>query len=157
MNARFSRLIKIFVLALCACSPWAARAASPADEAAIRAVLSATWDKPEQRLSVAPIVVLGGHAIAGWTQGERGGRALLARSSSGKWEVTACGGDGLKEAKNLTLAGIPAATADGLAKALRQAEAKEPADRLARFSTFDALVRMDATGHDGHTASGTKQ
>jgi hypothetical protein len=124
----------------------AAHAAEPAkEEASIRHVLMATFDKPEARLIVDPVVVVGTHAVAGWAQGERGGRALLMRHGAG-WHITLCAGDGLKEAKVLREAGISQADADALAKGLATAEAKLPAIHLAKFSTFDGVVRMDANG-----------
>jgi hypothetical protein len=47
------------------------------------------FDTPENPLSVEPVVVLGDNAIAGWVQGERGGRALLWRVD-GQWEIRLC-------------------------------------------------------------------
>ncbi|MFZ2989288.1 copper uptake system-associated protein [Ideonella sp.] len=123
---------------------WAADAT--ADQAAIREVLMRTFDKPEARLRVAPVVVEGDHSVAGWVQGERGGRALLRRHG-GKWQVTLCAGDGLKDAKVLHEAGITPAAASALAKGLAAAESKLPAAQRAKFSTFDGVVRMDAGGH----------
>ena len=131
-------------------------AATPASDAAIRKLMMATWDKPESRLDVAPVVIAGDWAIAGWTQGDRGGRALMLRSKHGDWSVLACGGDGLKEAKALALTGMSEPTARTLAALLAKAEARLPASRLAKFSTFDGLVRMDAAGHHPPAASGAK-
>jgi hypothetical protein len=116
-----------------------------ADQTSIRRVLMTTFDKPEARLSVDPVVVVGAHAVAGWTQGERGGRALLLRHGTG-WRITLCAGDGLQQAKTLRDAGIPPSDADALAKGLAIAEGKLPAAQRAKFSTFDGVVRMDATG-----------
>lgn len=116
-----------------------------ADQASIRRVLMTTFDKPEARLSVDPVVVIGDHAVAGWTQGERGGRALLLRHAT-EWRITLCAGDGLKQAKTLREAGIAPSDADALAKGLAIAEGKLPAAQRAKFSTFDGVVRMDATG-----------
>ena len=59
-----------------ACVIPSARAADSPDEAGIRQVLMTTFDKPEARMQVEPIVVQAEHAVAGWIQGERGGRAL---------------------------------------------------------------------------------
>ena len=64
------------------------------DAEAIRHVLMATFDKPEARLQVAPVVVVGRHALAGWAQGDRGGRAMLYQHG-GQWQVALCSGDGL--------------------------------------------------------------
>ena len=127
----------------CAASVQAAEPTN--EEASIRHVLMATFDKPEARLVVDPVVVVGVHAVAGWAQGERGGRALLMRHGT-EWRITLCAGDGLKQAKVLREAGISQADADVLAKGLATAEAKLPAAQRAKFSTFDGVVRMDANG-----------
>lgn len=128
------------------CAGLGATAAEPsADQAAIRHVLMSTFDKPEARLAVDPVVVVGKHAIAGWAQGERGGRALLMRHGT-EWQITLCAGDGLKHAQMLREAGISKADADALARDLASAEAKLPAAQRARFATFDGVVRMDANG-----------
>lgn len=128
-------------------SPLAAKAADSTDQAAIRKVMMHTWDKPAARLTVEPIVVLADHAIAGWTQAQGGGRALLARDSHGAWRVTLCAGDGLKDAKVLESVGMSAATARRMAEQLAKAEAAIPAQRRALFATFEGMVRMDASGN----------
>jgi hypothetical protein len=120
--------------------------AADADGDAIRHVLMSTFDKPEARLQVEPVVVVGNHALAGWAQGERGGRAMLYRHG-GHWQVALCSGDGLKQAGLLRESGIEAADADALVAALAAAEANLPAALLAKFSSFDGLLRMDAAGH----------
>lgn len=51
-----------------------------------------------------------------------------------------------KQAKTLREAGIAPSDADALAKGLAIAEGKLPAAQRAKFSTFDGVVRMDATG-----------
>ena len=48
--------------------------AQTADEAAISKLLHATFDRPEVPLTIAPVVVAGDHAIAGWIQADMGGR-----------------------------------------------------------------------------------
>ena len=85
--------------------PVLAYGVEPTDQEAIRKTMVATWDKPDARLQVGPVVVVSDRAIAGWTQGDRGGRALLGRDARGQWQVTACGGDGLREARILELTG----------------------------------------------------
>jgi hypothetical protein len=104
-----------------------------------------TFDRPDARLTVAPVVVAGGYAVAGWVQGERGGRALL-RSEHGKWRLVACAGDAFKEVAVLEQAGIPAPTARTLAQSLVSAEAKLPAAHVQKLSLFEGVVQMDATG-----------
>lgn len=132
--------------ALLACASLGAAAAdTSADQAAIRQVLMTSFDKPKARLAVDPVVVVGKHAIAGWAQGGRGGRALLLQHGT-EWRVTLCAGDGLKQASVLREAGISLADAQALAQNLAAAEARLPAAQRAKFSTFDGVVRMDATG-----------
>jgi len=116
------------------------------DQASIRRVLMTQFDKPEARLQVNPVVIAGDSAIASWSQGERGGRALLFREGR-EWRVAVCGGDGLTESKVLREAGVKRSIADELLRGLRVAEARLPASQRAKFSTFDGLVRIDAGGN----------
>jgi hypothetical protein len=138
-------------------APLAGAWAKPAaDEATIRALLMKAFDKPDARLTVAPVVVRGRYALAGWTQGVRGGRALLVRPDGGAWDISVCGGDNLLATDTLTLTGLPAAEAQALAQAMRQAEAGLPAATRARFASFDGLVRMASGQHPpghGHPAA----
>jgi hypothetical protein len=50
---------------------------SASDSEAIAAVMKGIWDTPGNALAVEPIVLSGDDGLAGWTQSERGGRALL--------------------------------------------------------------------------------
>ena len=113
--------------------------------AAIRKVLMGRFDKPDARLVVAPVVVRGRHAVAGWVQGERGGRALLRRER-GTWKLVACAGDAFKEAAELELAGITPADARSLAKSLAAAEAKLPGEQVRKLSLFEGVMPMDTEG-----------
>jgi hypothetical protein len=131
--------------ALCAVAPARAADVSASDRAGVSQVLMSQFDRPDARLTVDPVVVAGDAALAGWSQGERGGRALLFRTGHG-WQIALCGGDGLKDAKVLREAGVKGAAADTLARQLAAAEARLPAAHRARFSTFDGLLRMDASG-----------
>jgi hypothetical protein len=121
--------------------------ASEADVGAIRHVMMATWDKPESRLVVEPVVIAGDHAIAGWSQGEMGGRALLRRKGTA-WEVVLCAGDDLKRADVLHKVGLSHGLAVGLAQDLAAAEKSVAPARLALFSKFEGLVMVSAEG--GH-------
>jgi hypothetical protein len=128
------------------------------DEDGIRAVMKGTWDKPDAKVDVSPITIAGDHAIAGWTQGEMGGRALLRRQH-GHWIVVLCAGDDLLKPGALKLAGIAAGPASELLSRNAAAEQGIPAARRAQFSKFEGLVTMDASGahppQDGHGAHGT--
>ncbi len=120
-----------------------ARAGAPdTDKAAILALMRENWDKPDAKLDVDPVVVEAGYAIAGWTQAERGGRALL-RKRDGKWAVVLCSGDPLKEATNIAAAGVPPEAAARLAGRLADAERAIPAGRRDLFSRFEGTVTME--------------
>lgn len=123
------------------------QAASQADAQALAALMRAGWDRPGASLEAGPIVVSGDHAVADWTQGDSGGRALLRRQASG-WSTVLCAGDGIRGAAGLAAAGVPPAEAKRLAERLAEAERKVPARRLARMSAFVGVVRME--GGDGH-------
>ena len=122
------------------------------DKAAIASLIGATWDKPDAKVQVDPVIVVGKHAIAGWTQGERGGRALLKRKDD-KWSVVLCSGDPIKEASSLVEAGMNENEAKQLSAELAQAEEKLAPARRAQFSLFDGTVSLEdsgATAHDAH-------
>ncbi len=140
----FVRLLLLLAVLL---PPLAAPGAeTPAgEEAKIRALLRGTWDRPDAPLTVGPIVVSGGYAVAGWVQGDMGGRALL-HSRQGTWVVLFCSGDALKEEKTLAGLGAGPETARALAAALAAAEARLDPQIVAKFSRFAGLVKMDEHG-----------
>lgn len=134
------------ILAALAALLIATPALADGDTDAIRALLHGTFDKPEARLAVEPIVVAHDYAVAGWTQGDMGGRALLG-NRHGKWVLILCSGDGIKSADALRHAGMPAQAAETLAGKLAEAESRVSPERLALFAKFEGLVMMDAAGH----------
>ncbi len=142
-----SKLLSVCAAAAMVALTWTVPAAA-SDQDAIRHVLMSTFDKPESRLVVDPVVVSGDHAIAGWSQGDMGGRALL-RKKGQAWDVVLCAGDDLKKAEVLTKVGLPAAAAKTLSTSLAAAEAKVPPDRLALFSKFEGLVMVSGDAHHG--------
>jgi hypothetical protein len=121
-------------------------AAHDDDAGAIRHLMMATFDKPEAQLTVEPVTVHGDLAVAGWAQGEMGGRALLRRKHEG-WALTLCSGDALKQASSLRQFGLSEAEAEAMASAVVEAESKIDPALVARFATFDGVVMMDAEGH----------
>lgn len=127
-------------------APVTARAVDTVDQAAIRKVILDTWDRPDARLGVDPIVVQGGYAVADWVQGKRGGRALLRRKEDGQWMVAVCAGDGLRKASMLEQTGMSAADAQSMAKRLARAEAAVTPRQRALFSSFQGVARMDGGG-----------
>lgn len=124
-----------------------ARAEDTADQAAIRKVISGTWGTAEAPVSIDPVVTQGDHAVAGWTWGERGGRALLSRKKD-TWVVELCSGDGLKESELLKQAGVPPEQADRLAASVAEAERKQPSARVKQFGTFEGVMDMRAAQKD---------
>jgi copper(I)-binding protein len=119
---------------------------STADESAIRDLLMSTFDKPESRLTVEPVVITGEHAVAGWTQGDMGGRALLRRRH-GTWSLILCSGDEIKSAEAFRHAGVPSGDATVLSRRLSEAEDKLPRERIALFAKFEGMLMMDAAGN----------
>ena len=61
------------------------------DPDAVTAVMMAQFDTPENPLTVDPISVQGDVAIAGWAQGDKGGRAFLRNGDMG-WSIEVCAG-----------------------------------------------------------------
>jgi hypothetical protein len=116
------------------------------DADAIRALIGATWDRPDSKVETDPVVVSGQHAVASWTQGDRGGRALLKRDGA-QWKVVLCSGDPLTRAGSLVEAGVPKPDADVIAQRLTDDEARASADRRAKFSLFEGTVMGDAPAH----------
>lgn len=133
-----------------------ARPATASDTASILAVMMKTWDKPDAKLAVDPVVIAEGYAIAGWSQGDMGGRALL-RKKADAWDVILCAGDDLKKPELLVKSGMTDGAAKRLAADLSNAEATLPKERLALFSKFEGLVMIDpVAGHPphGHSSDG---
>ena len=125
-----------------------------ADMQAILHQMHATWDRPEAKLEAGPVVIEGDYAIADWTQGAMGGRALLKREH-GEWNTVLCAGDGIRDAEGLLAVGLPDEQAAALAAGLAEAEKQVSPQRLALMAAFSGIVRMPAAGvgHDPHPAS----
>lgn len=104
-------------------------------------VMHATWDRPDASLDAGPVAISGDYAVADWTQGNMGGRALLVRSKR-IWQVDVCGGDALRKAGALKSMGVPASDADALASGLADLEKTISPERLARLASFNGLIRM---------------
>jgi len=132
------------------------------DAGAIRHVLMAMFDQPEDRLTVEPVTVEGDIAVAGWAQGDTGGRALM-RKRDDTWHIVLCSGDALKEAHSLQQFGLTAEQAEQMAAAVLAAESALEPTLVEKFSRFDGVVMMEADGshppvgghgHDGHGSHG---
>lgn len=141
--------MKSLLIILLAVSSAFATAAEPTrDQAAISKLIHSIWDRPDSKLIVEPVTVVGDYAIAGWAQGEMGGRSLLHRERKSKWSVFRCGGDNIKDAATLTKLGIPADTAEQLIEQTIAAEKNVPKELRKKFSSFKGLVEMDGA-HGG--------
>lgn len=111
-------------------------------------LMKGMFETPENPLDVAPVVVRGDNAIAGWVQGEEGGRALLWRQN-GEWQIRLCSGDGLKNADMLINVNISAQDAKAMVEELTAAEAAMDPAIVAKFSVFEGTVVMDGAGGQG--------
>ena len=132
-----------------ACGSSSALADDKSANQQIQTLISTIYDKPNIKIETTPIVVVNEYAIADWTQGERGGRALLQRIN-GKWAIMACGADGFKDAKKLADAGIPLPQANSLVAKLTTAEKSIDPHRLHLFSLFGTKNDPIKMGHQEH-------
>jgi hypothetical protein len=128
-------------------------AAAPAlaqghDAHLISAAMKQQFDRPEAPLTVAPIVVEGDYAVAGWLQGGRGGRAFLQKDKD-HWSIALCGGTGLTQADVLQSTGMTAAAASKLATAVRAAESSLGANQRRLFDSFEGMLKIDAAQPHG--------
>lgn len=125
-----------------------------ADDAdAIRHAMMAIFDRPEAPLTIEPVTIQGDLAIAGWVQGDMGGRALL-RKEDRDWQLSLCAGDALKEPDSLVQLGLTTEEAEALAAAVAAAEADVAPALVAKFSLFEGIVTM---GEDGSHPPGHDQ
>ena len=112
------------------------------DQTAIQTVMHGMFDKPAAELVIAPVVVESGFAVAGWTQGDMGGRAFLKKDGA-KWTLILCTGDGIRSVEGLTASGVPSDTAKALATAIAEQEKSVEPERLKKLASFAGTVRMD--------------
>ena len=139
------RTLRALAVALALIAP---TAASADDAAEIAHVIKATWEKPDAIIRVAPVSIENGYAVAGWIQGDRGGRALLKKDDT--WRVVLCSGDGIRSGDGLRAAGVPDAVAATLALEIASAEAALPAADVAKFALFEGSVPVTDDGHAPH-------
>ena len=123
--------------------------AATIEEVQIQNVISEIYDKPNSKVVTNPISVKDNFAIADWIQGNRGGRALLKRTSN-KWQIMACGGDGFKDINNLNAACIPNETAKSLLLELNRLEKSVDAHRLHLFSIYGTKDDSKSMEHHHH-------
>lgn len=119
------------------------------DVAAIEALLRAQFDRPGAPLAVAPVTVQGDVAVAGWSQGETGGRAFLRRDAQG-WFIVLCSGESLVLPASFQAMGLGRAAAEDLARAVASAESAATADLIARLDAFEGTMFIGRAGTAGH-------
>jgi hypothetical protein len=130
------------LLALLVLPPLSASWADPPDQSAIQAVMHGMFNKPDVQLVIDPVVVEGGFTVAGWTQGDMGGRAFL-KQTDGKWALILRTGNQIRSAEALEQSGVPADTAQKRAAAIKEAEKSTYPNRLKKLASFEGTVRMD--------------
>jgi len=154
MNWPSLRQISLFVCAAIYCASNAI--AHPQTEAEsqekIKALISKTFDQPNLKVQTTPIVIEGKVAIADWTQGQKGGRALLRRKHA-DWEIIACGGAGFKDPSAITSAGISKEIANNITAKLKTAESSLSPQKIKQLDSFDGVVTM---GHGMQHGSDSK-
>lgn len=120
------------------------------DENNITQVMIKQWDKPDSRLNVAPIVVATDYAMVGWTQGKKGGHALLHKHQE-NWQVLLCGGDALTKIEQLTKAGLDAKKANALIKGFKKQAQQLSSQEIEKMSLFEGVVNVSpAQSHKHH-------
>ncbi|PRB81551.1 copper uptake system-associated protein [Pseudomonas sp. MYb185] len=142
-------IVRVMALgvALLSAGAWAGESE---DSQAIKHLMKHTWERPNAPLQVKPVTVEEDYAIAGWTQDERGGRALLQRTD-GAWRVLICAGDGLLEEALLLDVGLDAGQTERLLTRTREAERGLSDAHLARLALFGRPVRVDSEhSHSAH-------
>jgi len=136
--------------------PFWARSAQDGNAHQITAVMKKQFDRPDAPLTVNPVTVEGDYAVAGRTQGKKGGRALLQKEN-GQWRISVCGGDGLTQAKVLETTGMHSPMAQKLAAATLVAESTLSAGKRRMFASFEGMLKIgsDPAEHGQHNAQGT--
>lgn len=143
------KTLKVIVLGLSLACTLTARAVAHDPAEHIIHVMKAQFDKPDNPLAVEPVSVVGDFAVAGWSQGGMGGRALLKRAD-GTWTIHLCAGAGLRQAQVLHEAGMDMASAEQLAALVAADEAKLDPAKPALYDSFQGTVMIGAQGHAGH-------
>lgn len=110
------------------------------DKQQIRTLINSAYDSPEHKVVIDPIVVKGEHALASWVQQAKGGRAVLARTKNGSWEILLCSGKEVKEPTFLVKTGIPPKDAASLTRELAAAEAPLSKEKISLFDSFNGIV-----------------
>lgn len=149
MLSNAARVVLVWVALCSAILPAFSADGSAADKTEIERVIKSTWERPDNRVDVRPVVIADNYAVAGWIAGERGGRALLKRHAHA-WQVVLCSGDGIRTAGGLMEAGVPDKEASTLADKLAIADAALPPDIVRKFSLFEGSLAVEHGVHPAH-------
>jgi hypothetical protein len=143
MNWPFLRRISLFICAaICIASNAVSHPQTDAEsQEKIKALISKTFDQPNLKVQITPIVIEGKVAIADWTQGQKGGRALLRRKHA-DWEIIACGGAGFKDPNAIAAVGISKEIANNITAKLKVAEAVLVPQKIKQLDSFGDVVTM---------------
>lgn len=137
-------LMAIFAITSCSIS-----IAASTDQIEIINTISRIYDKPNLKVTTNPISINENFAIADWTQGNRGGRALL-KKDNGHWAIITCGADEIKDLKNLKDAGISTNVAKALIEQLNQLEKSIDPNQIHLFSLFGTKNDPKHAEHHDH-------
>lgn len=125
-------------------------------QSAVPATLKTMFERADKPLTVAPVVVQGNWAIAGWRQDGRGGRVLLKRGHQG-FRIYLCSGDDILDPAVLRTFGLSLDDASTLAANLKNAEGAFDPKVRALFASFEGTVVIASDtesdnrhGHEGH-------
>lgn len=142
MSPFTSASLPLIALALSAC---AGGGDLPAEQG-VRAFMAGVFDRPDSRLSVPSVALVGDYALAGWIQSGHGGRTLLKRSTEG-WDFVVCGGNELASPAGLREVGLPAEFIETALARMAQAEAGLTAEERRLLGDFKGLLKMEGIGH----------
>lgn len=148
-SRRHFTTILLGALAASSAPLWAHEAHAGSDAQQISHVLKRQFDRPDAPLSVAPVVVVGDAAVAGWSQQGKGGRALL-RKEKGGWSIHVCAGKGLTQTDVLEMSGLPKAQAADMARQVAKAEGALTAQQRALFDSFEGVLKVGGEGAAPH-------
>ncbi len=116
----------------------------------IRQLINKTFDRPDSKVKIEPVVMAESYAIADWVQDTKAGRALL-KMENGKWRLLACGGSGMKTAASLMQQGVPEAVAVKLSQLLSDAEKTLQEKEVEGFDSFGpSVIFSDSNPHHSH-------
>lgn len=113
----------------------------------IRHLINKTFDRPDSKVKIDPVVVAAPYAIADWTQDAKAGRALI-KLENGNWQLLACGGTGMKTTASLIQQGVPENIAVILSQQLSNAEKVLDNQQVESFDSFGpAVIFSDSGSH----------